>query len=72
LFKAGVFNRLVDVLSRITTLLVTLKIKIIEFDYLKYLYGYDEDFGEPWEKCYSQNLYNYDFHIYDGFLMRGN
>ena len=41
------------------------------FELLKDLYGTDEDFQEILEKCVMNQRYN-DFHIQEGYLMKGN
>jgi len=38
---------------------------------LKELYKEDEDFADIWEKCTSRQLAQ-DFHILDGFLLKGS
>ena len=41
------------------------------FEMLKDLYESDEDFQETWEK-YVMNQPCDDFHIHEGYLMKGN
>lgn len=49
--KAGLMNKVADVLSRRTILLVTVETEITGFETLKEQYINDEDFKEVWNKC---------------------
>jgi len=69
--KDGVDNKVSDALSRRVSLLVLLQSKIIGFGCLKKLYKEDEDFAEIWEKCSLRQPVQ-DFHILDGFLLKGS
>ena len=69
--KSGVDNKVPDALSRRVCLLATLRSEIIAFNCLKELYARDEDFEEIWEKCLSRPSMG-DFHIVEGFLLKGN
>ena len=55
-FKFGNKNQVPDALSRQTELLMTLKIELQGFDYLKEQYVNDFDFVETWEKCTIHEL----------------
>lgn len=50
--------------------MVTLRGEIIGLDYLKKLHEHNEEFGEMWKNY--QKLIVDDFHVYDGFLIKGN
>ena len=52
--------------------LVTLRIKVIRFDYLKELYEEDEDFGRVWIQCQQTQFVMDGIHQQDGFLFQGN
>ena len=41
------------------------------FEMLKEFYESDEDFKEVWEKCVANQPYD-DYHIYEGYLLKGN
>ena len=69
--KARVQNKVANALSRRADLLITLKNEIMGFEQFKELYEADEDFRETWEKCVTNQPCD-DFHIQDGYSMRGN
>lgn len=69
--KSGALNKVADALSRRTSLLVTMQQEIIGFEFLKELYGSDDDFAEVWGKCLLQHAAG-EFHITDDYLFRGN
>ena len=69
--KAGIQNKIVDALSRCADLLLTLSNKIVGFEMLKELYENNEDFKEIWDKCVTNQPCD-DFHIYEGYLLKGN
>ena len=52
-------------------MLITLKNEIVGFEQLQELYKTDKDFWETWEKCVTNQPCD-DFHIQEGYLMRGN
>ena len=64
-------NKVADALSRRAELLAVLRSEILGFDCMKELYPEDEDFKGLWERCTLHNNAE-DFHVYDGFLMKGN
>ena len=47
-----------------------LSTEVIGFDQLKEMYAGDVDFSSTWEKCNIREPC--DFHIHDGYLMKGN
>ena len=53
-------------------MLVTLRIEVIEFDYLKEIYEEDEDLGKVWSQCQQTQFVVDSIHRQDGFLFRGN
>ena len=69
--KSGVQNTVADALSRPATLLVTCNQEIIGFECLQDQYDTDEDFGDTWKKC-QQHQSLAEFHIHNGYLMKGN
>lgn len=69
--KSGIENKAADALSRRVALLATLRYEIVGFDCLKNNYESDEDLGEKWKNCQC-NQPTEDFHISEGFLMKGN
>jgi hypothetical protein len=64
-------NKVADALSRRVTLLVTLQSEITSLENLQALYCENENSKEDWEKCLSKQP-NFDFHIQEGYLFRGN
>jgi len=56
MYKVGVYNRVVNTLSRRVALVVTLRGAIIRFNCVKELYERDDDFSELWDNCCSENL----------------
>ena len=50
---------------------MTLSAEIVGFEHLRDLYAKDTDFQDAWEKHVTQQPYG-DYHIHDGYLMRGN
>jgi hypothetical protein len=46
MYKVGVYNRVVNTLSRRVALVVTLRGAIIRFNCVKELYEHDDDFSE--------------------------
>lgn len=69
--KLGIENKAADALSRRVALLATLRYEIVGFDCLKNNYESDEDLGEKWKNCQC-NQPTEDFHISEGFFMKGN
>ena len=49
--KASQLNKVANVLSRRTMLLTTIRNEVIDFTYLKKLYGGDKDFQQVWAQC---------------------
>ena len=68
--KAGTQNKVVDALSRKTSLLATLRVKVIGFDLFLEIYIDDSDFGKIWAD--AQDGLHSDYMIHDGFLFRGS
>ena len=68
---ARVQNKVADALNRHADLFITLNNKIVGFELLKDLYETDEDFWEIWKKCITNQPCD-DFHVQEGYLMRGN
>lgn len=52
-------------------LLLTMSIEVVGFEQLKELYETSEDFQVLWGKC-NNNEPTDDFHIHEGYLMKGN
>ena len=50
-YKTRVYNKIIDALSRMVALLVTLRGEITNLIVLKELYKHDDDFFELLEKC---------------------
>ena len=71
-YKSGVTNKVANAVSRRAALLVTLRTKVIKFDYLKELYEEDEDFGRVWIQCQQTQFVMDGIHQQDGFLFQGN
>ena len=57
--KSGVTNRVVDALSRKCSLLTEMKVEILGFNEIKYLYDVDLDFSKMWRECRAPNLTNH-------------
>jgi len=51
--------------------LISLQSEIIGYECLKELYKEDEDLAKIWEKCSSRQPVQ-DFHVLDGFLLKGS
>ena len=69
-YKQGKENVVADALSRRYTLLATLDVKLLGFEYIKDLYCEDADFCEIFNACEKLAVDKYFRH--DGFLMREN
>ncbi|GJT11003.1 RNA-directed DNA polymerase, partial [Tanacetum coccineum] len=69
--KSGVHNKVADALSRRADVLITLSNKIVGFEQMKELYEFEDDFSSIWSQCTTNQSFTY-FHIYDGYLMKGN
>lgn len=69
--KSGVDNKVVDALSGCVALLIELRIKLVGFEELKKQYSEDEDFVDVRSKIQSHQAAR-EFHIHEGYLMRGN
>ncbi|GJR96426.1 RNA-directed DNA polymerase [Tanacetum coccineum] len=64
-------NKVVDVLSRNTTLLVTIINEIVGFDSSKELCASDEDFRNTWMELKTKQRCG-EFLVLDGYLFKGN
>ena len=53
-------------------MLVTIRLKVIGFDYLKELYEEDRDFGRVWSQCQQTEFVINGIHLQNGFLFRRN
>jgi len=71
LHKSGADNKVPNALSQRISLLISLQSKIIGVECLKEQYQDDEDFARIWKK-FSSRLLAQDFHIQDGFLLKGS
>ena len=69
--KSGAQNKVADALSRRIDVLAVLSAEVVRFDQLKELYVGNVDFKEVWEKCSTREQCG-DYHIHDGYLMKGN
>ena len=68
--KSGKLNQVADALSKRAHLLVTIRNECLAFNYIKDLYGKDEDFKTMWEKCRSLVHGTDDFLFQDGFFKK--
>ena len=68
--KAGVYNVVVDALSRRHALVTSMQVQVVGFDVLKELYEEDADFGEIWKVCADKPFKG--FVRMDSFLFKGN
>jgi hypothetical protein len=72
--RSGKSNKVVDVLSRRTTLLNTMSVEVEILNCLKTLYEEDEDLSKAWKACkesWSLEKTPYlDYHIHEGFLFK--
>ncbi|KAL2252887.1 UNVERIFIED_CONTAM: Retrovirus-related Pol polyprotein from transposon 17.6 [Sesamum indicum] len=69
--KKGKENIVADALSRRYVLLSIMDAKILDFEFIKDLYGNDVDFGKVFGNC-SASIGWDKFHLHDGFLFRAN
>ncbi|GKE85356.1 reverse mRNAase, partial [Tanacetum coccineum] len=69
--KSGASNKVTDVLSRKTTLLVTISNDVVGFESIKELYTNDEDFCNTWEEIETKQ-HQGEFLLLDGYLFKGN
>lgn len=63
---SGITNKVVDVLSRKSSLLIMLQSNIIAFDHLPNCYENDLDFHDIWKTCSSDSPAR-DYHLLDEF-----
>ena len=68
--QLGKENKVVDALSRKSSLLTLLSYEIVAFIHLADLYEEDIDFENIWYKC-SNYVDADDYHIVEGFLFKG-
>lgn len=68
--RSSQLNKVADALSQQASLLPTISIEVVGFDYVKDTYTGDEDFGNIWTKCCNKEFV-IDFLIHDGFLFKG-
>ena len=69
--RSGASNKVVDALSRKSSLLTVLRVEVVAFEALKELYSTDEDFSEIWDRCLHKDN-SKGFRISDGFLFKDN
>ena len=74
--KSGVTNRVVDALSRRHSLLTKIKIEVLGFDEMKYLYDTKTNFSKVWRECRAPNLIDHisnydDYFSQEGMLFKG-
>ncbi|XP_022846359.1 uncharacterized protein LOC111369108 [Olea europaea var. sylvestris] len=62
-------NKVADALSRHTSLLATISMKVVGFDCLKKLYATDEDFRNIWARCNNREFLP-DYLLQGGFLFK--
>ena len=67
---AGALNKVADALSRRHSLLSTMQVRVLGFDYFKDLYADDPSFGDIWRKCKTGPFQQ--FLVMEGFLFKGN
>lgn len=68
--RSSQLNKVADALIQQASLLPTISIEVVGFDYVKDTYTGDEDFGNIWTKCCNKEFVT-DFLIHDGFLFKG-
>ncbi|GJT07903.1 RNA-directed DNA polymerase [Tanacetum coccineum] len=69
--KSVVSNKVVDALTRKTTLLVTISNEVVGFDSIRELYASDENFGNIWMELETKQHWG-EFILLDGYLFKGN